>query len=295
MKQQVVLIAGPTASGKSEAAIHAAEERGGVVVNADAMQVYRDLRVITARPNDDDEMRAVHHLFGHVDAAERYSVGRWLSDVAPVLKAAARRGQPVVFVGGTGLYFKALTEGLSEMPEVPRAIAGRWQRALKDEGPWALHAVLMAQDPEMADLLEPSDGQRIVRALSIKQATGKSIRHFQAAAGKPLLAPGDIVQRMVLMPERAVLYERINRRFDAMISAGAMEEVEALVARHLDPDLPAMKAIGVPEIAEAIAGTVSMEDAIEKAKTNSRRYAKRQMTWIRSQMADWPAQVPSNA
>jgi tRNA dimethylallyltransferase len=288
MKQQVVLIAGPTASGKSEAAIRVAEDLGGIIVNADAMQVYRDLRVITARPDLQDEQRVVHHLFGHVDAAERCSVGRWLADVAPVFQAAARRSQPVVFVGGTGLYFKALCEGLSDMPEVPHAITGRWQRALKQDGPWALYAVLMARDPEAADMLEPSDGQRIVRALSVKEATGRSIRHFQATAARPLVGADSRVLRVALLPEREVLYQRIDARFDAMVAGGAVDEVEALLARKLDPDLPAMKAIGVPEIAMALCSEISLQEAIEKAKTNSRRYAKRQMTWIRGQMADWP-------
>jgi tRNA dimethylallyltransferase len=288
MKQQVILIAGPTASGKSLAAARIAAQRGGVVVNADAMQVYRDLSIITARPGAEELALAPHHLFGHVDGGERYSVGRWLRDVAPVLKAASARAQLVVIAGGTGLYFKALCEGLSEMPEVPAQIVRRWRAALKEDGPWALHAVLMARDAEVADTIEPGDGQRIVRALAIHDATGKSIRQWQEQAMPPLVPAGSIVARAALMPPREALYDRIEQRFDTMIGQGALDEVSALIARNLDPDLSVMKAIGVPELAAHLAGEMTIAEAIEKAKTASRRYAKRQMTWIRGQMADWP-------
>lgn len=285
LKQRAVLIAGPTASGKSGAAVEIAHELGGIVVNADAMQVYKDLFVISARPGAGDEARAPHHLFGHVDAAERYSVGRWLEDIEPVLSAAANRGQPAIIVGGTGLYFKALLEGLSEIPEIPAKITAHWNRQLKEHGPWALHAILMAQDTETADELEHNDGQRIVRALSVRQATGKSIRHFKNS--KPLLNHEDVVLRAVLLPERDQLYSRIDARFDTMVDAGALDEARALIARDLPDDLPAMRAIGVPELAAVLAGEQTLQDAIEKAKTNSRRYAKRQMTWIRGQMTGW--------
>ncbi len=287
MRQRVVLIAGPTASGKSHAAIRMAEEMGGVVVNADSMQVYRDLRVISARPDAADQARVPHHLFGHVDAAERYSVGRWLDDVEPLLQASAERGLPVVVAGGTGLYFKALTEGLADMPDVPRQVSARWQRALKEDGSWALHAVLAARDPAAADALEPGDGQRIIRALAVHEVSGRPISQLQSAAGRPLVGAADIVRRLVIMPRREELYQRIDARFEAMIDAGALDEVRALVARRLDADLPAMKAIGVPELARYLAGELTLADAVETAKMKSRRYAKRQMTWIRGQMADW--------
>lgn len=285
---RVVLIAGPTASGKSLAAARVAAALGGIVVNADAMQVYRDLHIVTAQPEPDDLALAPHHLFGHVDGAERYSVGRWLVDVGLVLKTAARRGQPVVFAGGTGLYFKALCEGLAEMPAVPAQIERRWRRVLKEDGPWALHGVLMARDPDAADGIDTNDGQRIVRALAVYEATGKSIRKWQSAATKPLVRPADVLAKAALMPPREDLYDRIERRFDAMLARGALDEVAVLLARRLDPDLPVMKAIGVPELARHLTGAVSIEDAIAKAKTASRRYAKRQMTWIRGQMTDWP-------
>jgi tRNA dimethylallyltransferase len=283
--QRVVLIAGPTASGKSGAAVAIAEKLGGMIINADAMQVYKDLNIISARPGPDDEARATHHLFGHVDAAERYSVGRWLEDVEPVLQSAARHGQPAIVVGGTGLYFKALLEGLSAIPDIPSQITSHWNRQLKENGPWALHSVLMAQDIETADELDTNDGQRIVRALSVRQATGKSIRQFSNS--QPLLKDTDVALRAVLLPDRDQLYARIEDRFDNMIKAGALTEVEALTARNLPGDLPAMRAIGIPELAAHLRGEQSLDDAIEKAKTNSRRYAKRQMTWIRGQMADW--------
>lgn len=283
--QRVVLIAGPTASGKSGAAVAIAEKLGGIVINADAIQVYKDLNIISARPGPDDAARAPHHLFGHVDAAERYSVGRWLADVEPVLTAAARRSQPAIVVGGTGLYFKALLEGLSNVPDIPPQITSRWNRLLKEEGPWAIHAVLMAQDPESADELDPNDGQRIIRALAVKQATGKSIRLFTNST--PLVTQKQLVARAVLLPDRAELYSRIDIRFDSMMGTGALNEVKTLIARKLPDDLPAMRAIGVPELAAHLRGEQSLNEAIEKAKTNSRRYAKRQMTWIRGQMANW--------
>ncbi|MDH3742604.1 MAG: tRNA (adenosine(37)-N6)-dimethylallyltransferase MiaA [Hyphomicrobiales bacterium] len=283
--KRVVLIAGPTASGKSGAAVAIAERLGGIVINADAMQVYKDLKVVSARPSLQEEARVPHHLFGHVDAGERYSVGRWLEDVAPVLSAAGHRGQLAIIVGGTGLYFKAMLEGLSEIPDIPSRITGHWNRLLKEQGPWALHAILMSQDPETADELDSNDGQRIVRALSVRQATGKSIRQFSNS--QPLLKDTDVVIRAALLPDRKELYARIEERFDDMIEAGALTEVEALAARGLPDDLPAMRAIGVPELATALRHEQTLDEAIEKAKTNSRRYAKRQMTWIRGQMADW--------
>ena len=283
--QRAILIAGPTASGKSGAAVAIAEQLGGIIINADAMQVYGDLSIISARPGAEEMARIPHHLFGHIDARERYSVGKWLDDVGPILSAAAKRDQPAVIVGGTGLYFKALLEGLSVIPEVPVKITGHWNRQLKEEGPWALHAVLMAQDAQSADELEPNDGQRIVRALAVKQATGNSIRQFQNST--PLLGKTANAIRCVLLPDREQLYSRIDARFETMIEIGALDEVKALVARTLPDDLPAMRAIGTPELAAHLAGEISLQEAAEKAKTNSRRYAKRQMTWTRSQMEDW--------
>ncbi len=283
----VVLIAGPTASGKSEAAVDIAAGLDGIVVNADAMQVYQDLATLTARPDAQAQNRAPHYLFGHVDGRERYSVGRWLEDLRPVIKSALQRDQPVVIAGGTGLYFKALCDGLSEMPEIPQHISSHWRRALKEQGPWELHAVLMARDAESAYTIEPSDGQRIIRALAVKQATGKSIRYFQSSSTVPLITREEVLLRAALLPDRQQLYRRIDERFEAMIARGAMAEVTSLLARNLDTELPVMKAIGVPELSSYLTGDLPLEDAIETAKTSSRRYAKRQITWIRGQMADW--------
>ncbi|NNE22356.1 MAG: tRNA (adenosine(37)-N6)-dimethylallyltransferase MiaA [Rhizobiales bacterium] len=284
-QKRAVLIAGPTASGKSGAAVAIAQRLGGIVINADAMQVYDDLKVVSARPSPQEQAGIPHYLFGHVDAGERYSVGRWLEDVAPVLSAAARRGQYAVIVGGTGLYFKTLLEGLSTIPDIPSQITSHWNRQLKEHGSWALHSILMAQDAETADELDSNDSQRIVRALCVRQATGKSIRQFSNS--QPLLADSDITIQAALLPDRKQLYARIEERFDNMIEAGALPEVEALIVRGLPDDLPAMRAIGVPELAGFLSGEQTLDEAIEKAKTNSRRYAKRQMTWIRGQMADW--------
>ncbi len=280
-----MLIAGPTASGKSEAAMAIAERLDGIVINADSMQVYRDLRILTARPSEADEARVEHHLFGHVDAAERYSVGRWLGDVASVLDR--HPGRSAVLVGGTGLYFKALTEGIADIPDIPAETADDWKNRLQSEGSAALHAVLAERDPEYARTLNPADSQRIVRALAVLDATGGSLADHQSRPSVSLIAPGATTYSAALLPDRQTLYDHIDRRFAKMIDAGALDEVGRLVARALPRDLPAMKAIGVPELAACLSGEIELEDAIAKAQTQSRRYAKRQMTWIRGQMPDW--------
>ncbi|QKV17269.1 tRNA (adenosine(37)-N6)-dimethylallyltransferase MiaA [Oricola thermophila] len=288
--RHAVLIAGPTASGKSALALRKAEETGGIVVNADSMQVYDVLRVLTARPCDEEMARVPHRLYGHVHPGEQYSTGRWLEDVRAVMAETSLNGRPLIFVGGTGLYFRALTQGLSPMPDIPAPVRERWRLRLGEEGPESLHRILKREDPAAAAAIRPGDGQRIVRALEVLEASGKPISHWQALAGKGLV-DGERAERIVLMPERETLYRTIERRLDRMVEEGAMEEVEALLALDLDPAMPAMKAIGVREFAAVLGGEMTMPDALAAAKTATRQYAKRQMTWFRNQFGEgWKVQ-----
>lgn len=282
-----ILITGPTASGKSALALRLARERNGVVINADSMQVYDTLRVLTARPSKEEMQGVPHLLYGHVPASSLYSTGEWLRDISVLLSDLRGQARFPVIVGGTGLYFKALTGGLSDMPVIPDEIRDRLRGRLIEEGPAVLHTELSRRDPEMAEALRPGDGQRIVRALEVIEATGKSIRDYQKANG-PVIVDPDRAQKFVVLPDRPVLHDRINRRFEAMMESGAVEEVEALMALKLAPDATAMKAIGVSQIADMLAGRMSEAEVIEKSAAATRQYAKRQMTWFRNQMGeDW--------
>lgn len=278
-----ILITGPTASGKSALAVDLARACDGVVVNADSMQVYDTLRVLTARPSDEDMGGVEHRLYGHVPASSSYSTGGWLRDIGAVLADLRQVGKTPVIVGGTGLYFKALTGGLSEMPAIPEAVRSHWRRRLEEEGAAALHAELAAIDPETAARLKEADGQRIVRALEVFAATGKTLSHFQSVTGPALIDPGR-ARKIIVLPDRAALAERINRRFGLMLEMGALDEAKALLAMRLDPALPVMKAIGVPEIGGHLAGELSRAEVIERGSAATRQYAKRQMTWFRNQM-----------
>ncbi len=282
-----ILITGPTASGKSALALRLARERGGVVINADSMQVYDTLRVLTARPSEEEMEGVPHLLYGHVPASSLYSTGEWLREISALLPDLRKQGRFPVIVGGTGLYFKALTGGLSDMPAIPDEIRDRLRARLIEEGAAVLHAELSQRDPAMAQGLQPGDGQRIVRALEVIEATGKSIRDFQKANG-PVIVDPERAQKFVVLPERPVLHDRINRRFETMMESGAVEEVKALLALNLPPDATAMKAIGVSQIADMLAGRMSEAEVIEKSAAATRQYAKRQMTWFRNQMGpDW--------
>ena len=281
-----ILIAGPTASGKSAAALALAERLGGIVINADSMQVYRELAVLTARPSPKDEALIPHRLYGTVPAGEAYSVGRWLEEAARALAAAGAERRVPILAGGTGLYFKALLEGLAPVPDIPPEIRTAWRERAETLGPDGLHRELASRDPAMAARLRPNDPQRLVRALEVIDATGISLAEWQGGETSPVLA-ADAVQKLVVAPERDALYAAIDARFDAMIAAGALEEVRALVAPDLDPGLPVMRAHGVRELAAYLRGACSLEEAIAKAKTETRRYAKRQMTWLRRFMQDW--------
>ena len=286
-QKSAVLIAGPTASGKSQRALEIAATRDGVVVNADSMQVYRELTVLSARPSPTDEAIAPHRLYGHVGAATRYSVGAWLADVAPVVSEARRQGRLVVFVGGTGLYFKALTEGLATVPPIPAAIGERVAAEVAGLDSEAMHARLAALDPEDAAEVRPSDRSRILRALEVFATTGRPLASWKRMAGGPPVVDPDTAERLVLAVEMPEIHRRIAMRADAMVRGGGIEEARALVGLGLDPAMPAMKAIGVREFAAYLAGDMSLEEALTAIKTETRRYAKRQMTWIRTQMADW--------
>ncbi|XHE12013.1 tRNA (adenosine(37)-N6)-dimethylallyltransferase MiaA [Agrobacterium deltaense] len=282
-----ILITGPTASGKSALALRLARERGGVVINADSMQVYDTLRVLTARPSEEEMEGVPHLLYGHVPASSLYSTGEWLREISALLPDLRKQGRFPVIVGGTGLYFKALTGGLSDMPAIPDEIRDRLRARLIEEGAAVLHAELSRLDPAMAEGLQPGDGQRIVRALEVIEATGKSIRDFQKASG-PVIVDPERARKFVVLTERPVLHDRINRRFETMMESGAVEEVKALLALNLPPEATAMKAIGVAQIADMLAGRMSEAEVIEKSAAATRQYAKRQMTWFRNQMGpDW--------
>jgi tRNA dimethylallyltransferase len=280
MNKRAVLIAGPTASGKSALALALAEHLGGVVINADSMQVYRELRILTARPSPADEARAPHCLYGTVGAAEPYSVARWLEDLRGILAAECR--VPII-VGGTGLYFEALTQGIADIPSIPTAIRDE-VRAL---GTVALHETLSARDPVMAARLKPGDRQRLARALEVFLATGRSLAAWQSEAAAPPLLPLGEVCAMVLSPPRAELYAAIDGRFSAMMEAGAIEEVRALDALGLPADAPILKALGVAPLRALLAGAVTQADAVKDARTASRHYAKRQLTWFRNKFISW--------
>lgn len=283
---RAILIAGPTASGKSALAIKLAKRIDGVVVNADSMQVYADLRVITARPTLAEEAEVPHVLYGHVDAAENYSVGRWLADATAAIEGIWLEGRVPIVTGGTGLYFKALTEGLSDIPAVPDAVRAEIRAGADGRDTPMLHADLMARDPETARRISPTDRQRILRALEVLAATGKPLASFRQARRPGLL--GRIpVPKIFLAPERATLNERIDRRFRAMMAHGALDEVVGLAARGLDPALPAMRAHGVPWLIRHLRGEIEVEEAIAGAQADTRRYAKRQFTWFRHQAPDF--------
>jgi tRNA dimethylallyltransferase len=283
---KAVLIAGPTASGKSALALELAERAGGTVINTDSMQVYRDLRILTARPAMEEEARVPHRLYGHVDAAVNFSAGAWVSDAAKVLEETRAEGRLPIFIGGSGLYFKALTQGLSAVPPVPPEIREAVRARLDLDGVEALHAELARRDPVSAERLKPRDRTRIARALEVVEATGRSLGDWHREGLPPLLPPGTFAA-LFLAPDRDALYARIDARFDTMLKAGALEEVARLAARGLDPLLPAMKAHGVPALIRHLKGEISLQEAATIGKADTRHYAKRQFTWFRHQLPEF--------
>jgi tRNA dimethylallyltransferase len=294
MKRRALLIAGPTASGKSAIALALARRFDATIVNADSMQVYRDLRVLTARPSADDEAQAPHALFGVVDGAVNHSVGLWLAEASAAAAQVFAENRPVVFVGGTGLYFHALTEGLSDIPAVPPSVRAAIRAEAEELASPVLHAKLADLDPSTAARLRPSDRQRVLRALEVHAATGRSLSAFQGLRGAPSLEAREWAG-LFLAPQREALNAAIDARFEAMIRAGALEEIAALASRRLDPALPVMRAHGAPALIAHLAGRSTLEEAAARAKLDTRRYAKRQFTWARHQMEGFEWVAPQEA
>ena len=286
MTGRIGLIAGPTASGKSALALRLARETGGEIVNADALQLYSDLRILSARPSAEEEARAPHHLFGTVDAVDGWSVGRWLRAAVPVIDGVLARGRTAVVVGGTGLYFSALTQGLAEIPQAPPEVRREAQADYDMMGEQSFRGRLGAHDPAAAIRIAPGDRQRLVRAWEVYVATDTPLTDWQQT-GKPALAP-EAWRAVALEPPREALYARCDVRLEGMVAAGVLDEVRALEARNLDPALPALKAVGLREFAAHLRGETPLADALAAAQRQTRRYAKRQATWMRGRMADWP-------
>jgi tRNA dimethylallyltransferase len=279
-QRRALLIAGPTASGKSAVALKVARQRGGVIINADALQVYAELRILSARPTPEEERLAPHRLYGHVPGASSYSVGQWLADATREIDAAWGAGLLPIVVGGTGLYFRALEQGLAVLPLIPPEVRERWRRFTGD-----LSTELAARDPEAAARLGPSDRQRIIRALEVIEGTGHSLAHWHRVGQSQAVLAGAEVEHLFLDVGREELYARAEARFEAMLAEGALAEVGNLPP--LDPALPVMKAIGVPELLRHLRGEISLEQATALAEQATRNYIKRQLTWWRGQMKHW--------
>jgi len=281
-----ILIAGPTASGKSGLALAIAREFEGVVVNADASQVYNELQIISARPSQEEMEQVPHKLYGHVSGGTAYSTGAWLEDVTQVLKELEAANQRAIIVGGTGLYFQALLNGLSNIPQIDEEIRKFWRQEADRLGGHELHKVLQTKDPIMAERLNPGDRQRVTRALEVIESTGHSLSFWQQETGPALLDLSQTVP-FVLQIDREVLYHRIDERFEQMVQQGGLEEVQALLVHRFDAGLPIMRALGVPELSTYIKGDMSLDQAIDQAAQQTRRYAKRQLTWLRRNMISW--------
>lgn len=288
LTRTAVLIAGLTASGKSAVALKLAQELGGIVINADALQLYTELRVLSSRPGEAEERAVPHRLYGTVPGAEAWSAGRWLVAARAEMEAAWAEGKVPVVTGGTGLYFNALEDGLSPVPAIASEVRERWRTRLHEEGAAALHGELARVAPDDAARLQPNDSQRVVRALEVLEATGKPLsEHFNAARQASVLN-GVQVRRVAIVPPRDELYAVCDARFETMMAMGAVDEVKGLLALDLPPDQPVMKAIGVKPLSDMLSGEKTPAQAVELAKRQTRNYAKRQMTWIRNQMAHWP-------
>jgi tRNA dimethylallyltransferase len=281
----VTLIAGPTASGKSALALKMARETGAIIINADSQQLYADLRILTARPSVEEEAQADHRLYGVADAAEAWSVGKWSRTALDLLDAAHAEGRPAILVGGTGLYFNALTRGLADIPPVPQSVRDAAEADYAAWGEAGFRARLAERDAEAARTIEQGDRQRLIRAMSVHSASGRALSDWKADT-RPLLALGAWTG-LVIEPDRGALYANCDRRVDLMMENGALDEVRALIGRGLSPALPAMKAVGVRELAAYLAGDIGRDEAIDALKQATRNYAKRQLTWFRNQTPDW--------
>ncbi len=287
IEKPAVLIAGPTAGGKSSVAMFLADKWNGVIINADSMQVYKEMRILSARPMVEDEAKIPHRLYGHIAASEAYSSGRWLDDIAPVLADVWSKGQLPIITGGSGLYFKMLLEGVASIPDIAEDIRAFWRARAQDDGAEVLYKILSARDAAMAARLKPGDTQRLVRALEVLEGTGRSLHEWQKDTPSAPHLAAEQCMRFVIAPPREALYERINTRFDNMMAAGALDEARAVKELGLAANLPAMKALGLKQLLAHIDGKLTLDKAQEQAKMMSRRYAKRQMTWLRGNMIAW--------
>lgn len=278
-----ILIGGPTASGKSALALALAERDGGASINADSMQIYADWRILSARPDAQEAARVPHLLYGHRDAALPYSVGDWLREVRGALETCAAKGWRPVFVGGTGLYFEALTKGLAEIPPIPPGLRAETAARIAAEGTARLLAEL---DAETLETLDRANPRRVQRAWEVLKGTGKGLAAWARETPPPLL-PLDSCVAVALTPDRDWLLARIERRFDLMLAEGALEEARKVLARGLDPQIPGLQAHGAPELMGLLQGRWSFEEARARAIVNTRRYAKRQDTWLRNRAKGW--------
>jgi len=279
----VIVVMGPTASGKSAVAVELAKKLDGVIINCDSMQVYRDLHVLTARPREDEMEGIPHQLYGVVPASVRFNAAQWVHYAVPEIEGAFNFGKTPILVGGTGFYVKALMEGLSEIPDIPAKVAEAGRQQLAAMGNENFYIDLCRKDPKVKEKLHPSDSQRLLRAWEVMAHTGKSIYDWQSE--NQAVPPAPYAFKVVtLQPDREWIYERVNTRFDQMLTQGALEEVKALKEQGLDPTLPCMKSIGVPELIQVLEGTMTLTEAADKAKQNSRHYVKRQLTWLRTQI-----------
>ena len=277
----VLCIAGPTASGKSAYALRLAQAVGGEIINADALQVYDELRILSARPTPKEMLGVPHHLFGHVAGATRYSTGKWLRDVQPVLLDCLARNVVPILVGGTGLYFRALLEGLADIPAISESAQKRAQALLDRQGIAALRARAEALDPAAASRVQGDDPQRLLRIVAVASDTGRPLSVWQADT-RPVV-PQRFAKFCVLTPPRKELYAKIDARYDDMLRAGGLREAEHLLSLGLDETLPVMKAVGLRQLRGYFNGVSTLDEAVEDAKRQSRRFAKRQMTWFRNQ------------
>lgn len=288
--KRALFIAGPTASGKSAFALKAAAAYDGVIINADSMQVYRDLSVITACPTLDEQQQMPHRLYGFLDATEVCSAAFWAEKAMNEIRSTWSAGKLPILVGGTGMYFKVLIDGIAKIPDIPADIRSAVRQQCKSSGPEVLHAELTRLDPALAERLAPGDSQRISRAIEVVRATGVPLSEWQKNTEEGPMYPFDVegsIEKYVLLPERNELYARCDRRFDLMLDWGGLDEVRELATRNLSTELPIMRALGVPSLMAHLAGEMTLQDAVEQAKMQTRRFAKRQLTWFRNQFSHW--------
>ena len=285
--KDAIVIAGPTASGKTGFSVELAKTVNGAVINADSMQIYDILQILTARPSIQGMEGVPHYLFGHVSPRIAYSAAKWIEDAETALNQVRASGKVPIFVGGTGLYFKVLIEGLSSIPQIEPQIREKWRKRSRQWDSSQLYDKLKKLDPQGADKLQPGDTQRLVRALEVVEGTGKPISFWQNDVGKSPLLDGAKCKKLILMPPREILRSRINSRFKQMLDKGALLEVEQLNLLGLSSSFPAMRAIGVSQLSQYRAGKITLDEACELACAATRQYAKRQSTWFRNQFSDW--------